>query len=62
MKLNRLLAVALIAGLAGAPLGASAIAQSADRHVGYYYPAPATSEIYDARVPVLPGRTGTRAS
>ena len=39
MKLKRLLAVTVIAGLALSPLGASAIAQSNDRHVGYYYPA-----------------------
>ena len=55
MKLNRLLAMTLIAGLAWVPFRTSAAAQSPDRHVGYYYPAPATSEIYDARVAVLPG-------
>ncbi|MGB0627630.1 MAG: molybdopterin-guanine dinucleotide biosynthesis protein A [Alphaproteobacteria bacterium] len=40
-------AVALLAG--------GANAQDGDRHVGYYYPAPTTTEIYDARVPLLPG-------
>ncbi|MDA0785117.1 MAG: molybdopterin-guanine dinucleotide biosynthesis protein A [Proteobacteria bacterium] len=55
MKLYRLLAVTVIAGLAVSPMGARAFAQSDDRHVGYYYPAPATFEIYNARVPVLPG-------
>jgi len=55
MKLYRFPALMLSAGLALAPLGVSAIAQSDDRHTGYYYPAPATSEIYEARVPVLPG-------
>ncbi len=26
---------------------------AADRHVGYYYPEPASREVYDARVPTL---------
>lgn len=32
----------------------------ADRHAGYYYPAPGTSETYEARVPLLPGSDRTR--
>lgn len=31
-----------------------------DRHAGYYYPEPATSEVYEARVPILPGSDRTR--
>lgn len=40
----------------------SAWAQSPgeDRHVGYYYPEPETTEIYEARVPLLPGSDRVR--
>ena len=31
-----------------------------DRHAGYYYPQPATSEVYYTRVPILPGSDRTR--
>ena len=34
--------------------GAS-VAQDGRRHADYYYPVPATFEVYEARVPVLPG-------
>jgi hypothetical protein len=30
-------------------------ATAEDRHVGYYYPTPATSEVYEARADTLPG-------
>lgn len=49
----RKIAVALLSGAAALPV--SAHAQSEDRHVGYYYPEPQTSEVYSARVPTLPG-------
>lgn len=42
-------------------LGAGAAqAQEPDRHAGYYYPEPETSEAYQARVPILPGSDRTR--
>ncbi len=31
-----------------------------DRHAGYYYPEPETTEIYEARVPILPGSNRVR--
>lgn len=41
--------------LGAVSLSGAARAQSDDRHAGYYYPEPETSEVYEARVPVLPG-------
>ena len=35
-------------------IGLNAGAQAEDRHAGYYYPAPQTSETYEARAQVLP--------
>ncbi len=55
MKFYRLMTITLVAGLAVPAFGMSAHAQSNDRHVGYYYPAPATFEVYEVRVPILPG-------
>lgn len=55
MSIHRLPAAAAIAGLLLVFLVPGAFAQSGDRHAGYYYPEPATSEVYDARVPNLPG-------
>jgi hypothetical protein len=45
-----LAAVAAGVGLAAA----TASAAEDERHIGYYYPAPQSEEIYDARLPVLP--------
>jgi hypothetical protein len=39
---------------------AGAQTASHDRHAGYYYPEPGSSENYDARVPILPGSDRTR--
>lgn len=39
------------------PVGA---AVAADRHAGYYYPIPATSEVYEARAATLPDATRKR--
>ncbi|MDX1512634.1 MAG: molybdopterin-guanine dinucleotide biosynthesis protein A [Gammaproteobacteria bacterium] len=33
---------------------ASGTVGAADRHAGYYYPIPATSEVYEARAAILP--------
>ncbi len=55
MKFRRLLVSLIAAALLVPVLASAGWAQSGDRHVGYYYPAPTTTEIYDARVPVLPG-------
>ncbi|MEK9833293.1 MAG: hypothetical protein VW453_11950, partial [Rhodospirillaceae bacterium] len=55
MKFRRLLMSLIAAALLVPVLASAGWAQSGDRHVGYYYPAPTTTEIYDARVPVLPG-------
>lgn len=46
------LAAVLSYGLIG--LAGAALAQSDDRHVGYYYPEPATTEVYEARAYTLP--------
>ena len=35
-------------------VGLNAVAQAEDRHAGYYYPTPQTSEVYEARAQVLP--------
>jgi len=43
-------AIGIAIGLAGAALAADA----QDRHAGYYYPEPATTEVYEARAETLP--------
>ncbi len=44
-------------GLAAFAVAAMALesgaARAQDRHIGYYYPAPTSREVYDARVPTL---------
>ena len=45
------LACVLGAALVGA---APALGQENDRHAGYYYPEPATTEVYDARAYTVP--------
>lgn len=45
--------VGIALGLLVAGAGLQASAQESDRHEGYYYPAPETSEIYTARVVTL---------
>lgn len=60
MALYRLAGVALAAAMTLALPAAPAGAQYGDRHVGYYYPEPSSSEVYDARVPVLPGSNRVR--
>ena len=45
----RLRAALILASFLLSPAGAAA-----DRHAGYYYPIPATSEIYEARATTLP--------
>jgi len=52
--------VAIAMGLALAGVAAPASAQDEDRHEGYYYPAPQTTEIYTARVVALPGNDRER--
>jgi hypothetical protein len=44
------LAAILVWGLGAAP----ALAQEDDRHAGYYYPEPTTTEVYEARAYTLP--------
>lgn len=44
----------LMWGLAAAGGAAPAAAQADDRHAGYYYPEPATTEVYEARAYTLP--------
>ncbi len=41
-------------GIAGAVTVATTGAQAGDRHAGYYYPKPATREVYEARSEILP--------
>lgn len=43
----------LVATCIAVLLAGSASAQESDRHVGYYYPEPQTSEVYTARVTTL---------
>lgn len=47
----RMASLAFITMIAGAACSAS---WAADRHVGYYYPEPQSSEVYTARVQELP--------
>ena len=50
----RIAAATVIFGLALLWLGASAsVSAAGDRHAGYYYPEPATREVYEARSGVL---------
>ncbi|MDE0780734.1 MAG: molybdopterin-guanine dinucleotide biosynthesis protein A [Alphaproteobacteria bacterium] len=51
----RMLFTGLFSVLLAVLSGDVAVAQYDGRHSGYYYPEPATSEVYEARVPVLPG-------
>ena len=55
MKFAAIVAVATAATFLG--LGA---ASPADRHAGYYYPIPQTAEVYEARVPQIPGTNRRR--
>lgn len=51
---------ACLAGvLLGAALGVHAT-WAADRHARYYYPAPASSEVYEARAAMLPDSSRKR--
>ncbi len=50
---NRFAAVALWFGL-GIFAAATLPAQAGDRHAGYYYPEPASREVYEARSETLP--------
>ncbi len=54
-EMRRFLLFALtMAVFAAATMGLGAgDARAQDRHVGYYYPAPSSREVYDARVPTL---------
>ena len=59
MKLGaRMIAAAMFLGAIVLP--GMALAQSEDRHAGYYYPEPQSSEVYEARVPTLPGSDRVR--
>ncbi len=51
------LARVVLAGLLG--LGAAG-AGAADRHAGYYYPPPASNEVYEARAVTLPDASRAR--
>ncbi len=51
--LAALFAVGVVVG--GAVVGASSEAAAADRHVGYYYPYPSSTELYESRAQQLPG-------
>ncbi|GIK97679.1 MAG: hypothetical protein BroJett029_18880 [Alphaproteobacteria bacterium] len=55
-------AIAMGLTLAGVTtqLSSRASAQDEDRHEGYYYPAPQSTEIYTARVVALPGNDRAR--
>ena len=57
MRIGAVCAGVVVAGLLAA---APAWGQSAEKHAGYYYPEPESSEVYEARVPVLPGSDRTR--
>lgn len=55
------LGIAFLSGMLialGGPLSSTAKAE--DRHVGYYYPEPASQEIYQSGVPNLPGTNAKR--
>ena len=50
MRKTLLYIIAVAVGTIGL---SSSTGWAADRHVGYYYPEPASREVYDARVPTL---------
>ena len=50
----------LVGLMAACAAMASSTASAGDRHVGYYYPEPATSEIYEARAATLPDASRKR--
>lgn len=58
MRLGIAAAVLIISGIGSA--WAQSPANSEDRHAGYYYPEPETTEVYEARVPLLPGSNRVR--
>lgn len=43
-----------ILAMAAVLAATSSMAAAQDRHAGYYYPQPASEEVYEARVPTLP--------
>jgi hypothetical protein len=53
---RRLLGLALVLSV----LGRAGLAQAEDRHAGYYYPPPQTSEVYQARSVTLTDSDRTR--
>jgi len=56
-----LAALSLILAAAGVPVAQTAApSNSKDRHAGYYYPLPQTSEVYKARAVTLPDANRTR--
>ncbi len=55
MARSRPLLALTVALAAWAVLAVAPRAHAQDRHAGYYYPEPQTSEVYDARVAPLPG-------
>lgn len=50
----------LLLGLLGGALTGPRSSEAADRHVGYYYPPPQTTEAYTARAETLPDSNRTR--
>ncbi|MGD1876842.1 MAG: molybdopterin-guanine dinucleotide biosynthesis protein A [Kiloniellaceae bacterium] len=56
MRVRTWLAALLVSMMAATMMAAEAAAQTAtdDRHAGYYYPEPATSEVYEARAYTIP--------
>ena len=57
-KTSKTLWAALAVAFCLTSLGGAAVA--ADRHAGYYYPIPATSEVYDAHAATLPDASRKR--
>ena len=55
MSSYRLVFAGLLFIVAGVMSIGAIQAQDGSRHSEYYYPEPATFEVYNARVPVLPG-------
>lgn len=59
MKIRKLLLMVFGAAALACAAGGSALAQSAadgdsERHIGYYYPEPGSSEVYNARAETMP--------
>ena len=52
-------AVAFLVFVGSVQMG-DAAAQDRSRHAGYYYPGPETTEIYEARIPLMPGSNRAR--